>query len=81
MGITFYNLPPRQRQVLHFIVRTIEDKQESPTLQEIADANNMQVAQAQQIVNALEAKGKIKTTPHAMRSIEIVGDKDAKLGA
>lgn len=71
--VTFHNLPSRQRQVLHFIVRTIEDKQESPTLQEIADANDMKVAQAQQIVNALVEKGKIKTTPHAVRSIEIVG--------
>lgn len=73
--VTFYNLPPRQRQVLHFIVRTIEDKQESPTLQEIADANDMKVSQAQNIVQALEAKGKIKTTAHKMRSIEVIEQK------
>lgn len=65
-------LPPRQLQVFIFIEREIDDKGQSPTLQEIADANEMQIAQAAQIVRELVAKGKLTSMPHKSRSIELV---------
>ena len=74
-GLKYSNLPSRQLQVFIFIEREIDDKGVAPSLQEIADGNGMILAQAQQIVNALESKGKIKTTPHKARSIEIVKQK------
>lgn len=70
--VTLYNLPTRQREVLHFIIRNINDKEESPTLQEIADATKMKLSQVQQIIYALEAKKKISTTPHKSRSIVVI---------
>ena len=70
--LKYGNLPPRQLQVFVFIEREIDEKGQSPTLQEIADGNEMLVAQAAQIVRELIAKGKIKSTPHKMRSIELV---------
>ncbi len=73
--LKYANLPPRQLQVFHFIEREIEEKGQAPSLQEIADGNNMILAQAQQIVSTLEKKGKIKTTLHKIRSIEIVKHK------
>lgn len=65
-------LPPRQLQVFHFIEREIDDKGQSPTLQEIADGTLMLVAQAAQIVRELVAKGKLRSIPHKKRSLEII---------
>ena len=72
----FYNLPDKQRQALHFIVRYIDEKGQSPTHSEIADALDILPQQAHTILNALEKKGKIKRNKGAHRSIEIIsGDK------
>lgn len=68
----YAKLPPRQLQVFVFIEREIDDKGISPTLEEIATANEMQPAQAAQIVRDLIVKGRLKSTPGKHRSIEIV---------
>ncbi len=73
--LKYANLPPRQLQVFHFIEREIEDKGQAPTLQEIADGNDMTLPQAQQIVQVLEKKDKIRTSLHKTRSIKIVKKK------
>ncbi|TXH52781.1 MAG: winged helix-turn-helix transcriptional regulator [Desulfurellales bacterium] len=66
------NLPQRQREVLHFIVREIEDKGQSPTQDEIAAGLGMVKGQVSACLDALENKGKIKRTRYGHRSIEVV---------
>jgi SOS-response transcriptional repressor LexA len=71
-GIPLYNLPQRQREVLHYIIRHIDDAGQSPTLDEIALACNMHRQHAHKIIDALEKKGRISRTKGAARSITIV---------
>lgn len=68
----FYNLPEGQRRVLHFIMRNIEDKGESPTLDEIATEFEYTKQYAKKVLDALEKKGRIKRDKHQQRSITIV---------
>lgn len=68
----YANLPPRQLQVFVFIEREIDKNGKSPTLDEIATGNEMQVAQAAQIVRDLIVKGRLRSTPGKHRSIELV---------
>ena len=70
--VTLYNLPARQREVLHFIVRNIEDKQESPTVREIAMGLDMADQQVSTLLKALEEKGRIKRDKYKHRSITIL---------
>lgn len=70
--VNMANLPQRQREVLHYIVRHIEDKQESPMQGEIADALGISPALVSQCLDALEEKGKISRIKHKHRSIEVL---------
>lgn len=64
-------LPPRQAQVLKFIIQYRRKNDVSPSYAEIADGNDMPLSQVQQVLNALAAKGVITKTEEA-RSIEVV---------
>lgn len=70
--VKLFNLPERQRQVLHAIIRSIEDKGQSPTYEEIAEACKIQKAHVQDVLDALEKKGRIKRIAGAHRSIEVI---------
>ena len=70
--VMMHDLPHRQRQVLHFIVRNIYDKKESPTAQEIADGTGLIIQQVQTIIRALVVKKKITRERYNHRSIKIV---------
>ena len=70
--VMMHDLPAKQREVLHFIVRNIYDKKESPTMQEIADGNSISIQNAQNVVNVLVKKGKIKKNKFQARSITLV---------
>ena len=72
MTMLFYNLPENQRRVLHFIIRNIEDKGESPTHAEIAAAFDMSEQHVHNVLNALEKKGRIKRDKHQHRSITVI---------
>lgn len=70
--VLLYNLPQRQREALHFIVQNIEQKQESPTTLEIADALGISIQQAHALLEALEEKKRIKRDKGKHRSITLV---------
>ena len=71
-GIPLYNLPARQREVLHCIIRHIDDKGQSPTVAEIADACKTTVQNIQAALEALEKKNRIRREKGAPRSITVV---------
>jgi SOS-response transcriptional repressor LexA len=72
VGIPLYNLPDGQRQVMHFIVREINDSGQSPTVAEISAACEMTPQHVNSILNNLEKRGRIKRVKHTSRSITIV---------
>ena len=66
-------LTDRQRDVLAYIARSIEDNDVSPTLQEIGRAmGGISPTAALAHVAALEKKGYLRRTPHERRGLEIV---------
>lgn len=78
----FMGLPSAQIRCLHAIVRLIEEKGISPTLDEIAEAMQTQEKRPSrqavyQLVNELAAKGRITRDPHKHRSITVVEKKEA----
>lgn len=66
------NLPQRQMEILHFIVRTIDDKKQSPTIKEIAEALDLKIPNVHSALDALEKKGKIKREKFCQRSIAVM---------
>lgn len=74
--VMLHNLPQRQREVLHFIVRNIEDKHESPTIDEIANGTKLKYQQVHEILNVLEEKKRIKRDKFKHRSITLVEESD-----
>ena len=68
----FYNLPENQRRVLHFVIRNIEEKGESPTLEEIGQYLDMKKQTVHECLNSLEKKGRIKRDKYQHRSITII---------
>ncbi|MFC1625650.1 transcriptional repressor LexA [Patescibacteria group bacterium] len=65
----------RQRQILDFIIQTIQSKGSAPTLREIADAIGVSsLATVHEHLTSLEEKGLIKRKSGKVRSIEIKND-------
>ena len=67
----FYDLPEGQRRVLHFVMRFIDENEQSPTQAEIADGLGMLEQQVYSTLKALEKKKKIKRIKGAHRSIVV----------
>src|SRR4029077_17310465 len=66
-------LTDRQRDVLAFIARCIDDNDVPPSLQEIGQAmGGISPTAALAHVAALEKKGYLRRTPHERRGLEIV---------
>jgi len=65
-------LPKRQKEILEFIRRRIEDEGAPPTFQEIADRFRIQIPTVQEHLAALERKGVIEKTKNRARGIRLV---------
>jgi repressor LexA len=70
-----HRLTARQRQVLDYIARCIEERDVPPSLQEIGQAlGGISSTAALAHVVALERKGYIRRVPHERRGLEIIRD-------
>lgn len=65
-------LTARQREVLDFIARFIEENGVSPSIQEIGQAIGTSATAALAHVVALEKKGYLRRNPHEWRSLELI---------
>jgi repressor LexA len=65
------NLTPKQMRITEFIRDFIEDREFSPTLDEIADGLGVTKPTVQQYLTVLEEKGVLRRERYAHRSIEI----------
>ncbi len=72
---SLHNLPQRQREVLHFIIREIEEKDQSPTIKEIANHIGILEQQVHQCLKALKEKNRITWDKFKQRSITVIDDK------
>jgi repressor LexA len=72
-------LTARQRQVLDYIARCIEESDVPPSLQEIGQAlGGISSTAALAHVVALERKGYVRRVPHERRGLEIIRDELAR---
>src|SRR5438105_8487163 len=70
-----HRLTARQRQVLDYIGRCIEERDVPPSLQEIGQAlGGISSTAALAHVVALERKGYLRRVPHERRGLEIIRD-------
>lgn len=75
---TFQPLTERQTQVYRFIVDYARKQGKPPTIAEIGRHLGLRSTNSvHKLVVALEAKGRVRRTPHAARGLEIVDDADA----
>ncbi len=67
----FYNMPAPQRAIMEFIVRNIQEKGESPTIQEIADETGREPPNVLKTLRVMERRGFIKREERAVRGITL----------
>jgi repressor LexA len=66
-------LTPRQRQILDYLVRTIQDKGYAPSVREIGEALGLSSpSTVHQHLTALEQKGFVRRHGDRMRALEVV---------
>lgn len=67
----YYNMTGIQRETMENIVKSIQEKGQSPTLQELADATGRKVQHVHKTLKRLEALGHIKRDKNAHRGITL----------
>ena len=71
-------LTARQKEILDFIARSIEDNGYPPTVREVADRFKISVKGSYDHIKALEKKGQIECGPGRSRAIRILGPDGAR---
>ena len=72
-------LTPRQKKVLDFISKFIEEKDYAPSLEEIANHFRKSVSTAQHHVDELERRGYLRKESNGARSITPISDNSGKI--
>ena len=68
----YYNMTSHQRAVMEAIVKSIHEKGESPTLQELAEATGREFQNVHKTVKRLEELGFISRKKNALRGITLM---------
>ncbi len=73
-------LTARQKEILDFISRMVEEKGYPPTVREVADRFTISVKGSYDHIKALEKKGQIECGPGRSRAIRVLSHEGARPG-